>query len=243
MTKPPLSVIVAAHNEQGNIPILLEHFAKAHAKLPFELIIVNDGSTDNTEKVTKSELKKKRYSFVRLISYPKNKGYGGAIITGLKTAKADILAWTHADLQTDPLDVVSACRKFIQAPLEHKIIKGRRINRPLGPTLFTFFMSLIASLVFGRAIFDINAQPKLFDRRFYEKLTNPPIDFSLDLYLLVMAKKLGYSILTVPVRFGTRIHGQSKWAFSFHSRIKTIWRTIKYILGLKKDLSKQSGKS
>lgn len=237
MTKPPLSIVVACHNERDNIAPLLQRFDEAHKRLPFELIIVNDGSTDDTGEVVSSELKKPQYQFARLITYPKNKGYGGAIMTGLRAAKADLLAWTHADLQTDPLDCVKAYEAFSQSPLENKIVKGRRINRPLGPTLFTFLMSFIATTVFGRVLFDINAQPKLFGRDFYNKLSDPPTDFSLDLYLLVMAKKLGYSILTVPVRFGKRLHGESKWATTFSSRIKTIRRTVKYIFALRKQIS------
>lgn len=237
MTKPPLSIVVACHNEAENIAPLLSRFAEAHQALDFELIIVNDGSTDQTEQVVKRTLAEQNFGFARLISYPKNKGYGGAIMTGLREAKADLLAWTHADLQTDPLDVVKAYKVFVDSPIKHKIIKGRRIDRPLGPTLFTLFMSTIASIVFRKALFDINAQPKLFDRRFYEKLINPPTDFSLDLYLLVMAKRLGYATQIIPVRFTKRLHGQSKWAATFSSKIKTIRRTIKYIFVLRKQLS------
>ena len=140
-------------------------------------------------------------------------------------------------MQTDPMDVLVAYQRFQELNQPQAIIlKGRRINRRFGEWAFTLGMSCIASIILLTKLSDINAQPKLFHRSLLKKLTNPPTDFSLDLYLLTMAKKLGYRIETVPVNFGKRLHGESKWAFSFSSRYKTVLRTIKYIFALKRTL-------
>lgn len=228
-----LSIIVPCYNEAENASFILEKFRVIYRPNLFELIIVDDGSKDSTKKIFEEELLKPEYGFTRLISYQPNRGYGGAIITGLKNATGEILAWTHADLQTEPADVIKAYELFVSKNGK-RVVKGRRIKRKFGDWCLTTGMGIIASTVLGKKLLDINAQPKLFDRNFYNLMNNPPHDFSLDLYWLCLAQKNGYRILEVPVEFGKRIHGVSKSAPSFKGRLKTIWRTVKYIFNLRK---------
>ena len=227
----PLSIIVPCYNEAKNIPLILERLrAVANQEPGTEIIIVNNGSTDQSTAVLQD-------AGVSVVTVEKNIGYGHGIMTGLQAAQGEVLAWTHADMQTDPMDVLVAYQRFQELNQPQAIIlKGRRINRRFGEWAFTLGMSCIASIILLTKLSDINAQPKLFHRSLLKKLTNPPTDFSLDLYLLTMAKKLGYRIETVPVNFGKRLHGESKWAFSFSSRYKTVLRTIKYIFALKRTL-------
>ena len=98
-------------------------------------------------------------------------------------------------------------------------------------------MALLASLVLLMPLTDINAQPKLFHRSHLARLVRPPAGFQFDLYVLYTARRAGLKIDTVPVTFGRRAHGQSKWAFSFLSRYRTIWATIVYIFQLRFGLS------
>jgi glycosyltransferase involved in cell wall biosynthesis len=232
MNNARLSIVIPCYNESNNAPHILERFKFVHEKLPFELIIVDDGSKDGTKEVFELELLKPEYNFAQLISYHQNIGYGGALLTGLKEARGDILAWTHADLQTDPEDVVKAYELFISNGGK-RVVKGKRVKRKFSEWLLTAGMGIIASAVLGKRLFDVNAQPKLFDRGFYELMKNPPHDFSLDLYWLCLAKSRGYQILEVPVEFKKRLHGESKSAPDFKGRIKTIRRTLKYVFQLK----------
>ena len=71
-------------------------------------------------------------------------------------------------------------------------------------------MSLISSFALGRWLSDVNAQPKMFHRTLYKEMTLPPKDFSLDLYLLNLAKVKGYEIQSIPVSFNRRIYGEAK---------------------------------
>ena len=99
--------------------------------------------------------------------------------------------------------------------------------------MFTFVMGVLASVVLRLPLWDVNAQPKVFDREFFGLLTNPPDDFSLDLYWLWLAKKHGYTVLTIPVDFGQRQHGESKSAPNLKGKLKTSWKTVKYIFALR----------
>lgn len=234
----PLSIIVPCYNESKNIPFILEKFAQVVKQQPtIEVVLVNNGSTDDSAQVLQSLLTKPAWSFIQVVTVETNIGYGHGIMAGLQAAHGEVLAWTHADMQTDPVDVLTAYERFQQLHQPNQIIlKGSRINRRFGEWVFTLGMSWIASTVLLTRLSDINAQPKLFHCSLLSKLTNPPTDFSLDLYLLYIAKRLGYRIETVPVNFGKRLHGESKWAFSFLSRYKTVLRTIKYIFALKRAL-------
>ncbi len=233
-----LSIIVPCYNEEKNIPILLERFKEVFLDQDAELVIVDNGSLDNTKSVLKRELKKKEYGFVKVVSVKKNIGYGFGILSGLRAARGEIFGWTHADLQTDPADTIRGYKLLLEQKDPTRVfVKGGRRGRRLFDLLFTFGMQTIASIVLGKVLSDINAQPKIFHKLFFEKIEkNAPNDFSLDLYFMYMAKKNEVKIITFPVDFKKRIHGQSSWAFSFKSKYKTILRTIKYIFKLRRAL-------
>jgi glycosyltransferase involved in cell wall biosynthesis len=231
-----LSIVVPFHNEEKNIKLVLEEYRKLSKKADFQLVCVNDGSQDGSSAVFSKLLASGKYPFVTFvdISQKNHVGYGHAIMTGLRQATGEVLGWTHSDLQTDPADTLKAHQKFLEHQ-DHKIIfKGKRIKRTFGQTAFSYGMAAIASTILGTWLYEINAQPKIFHRSLLKKMKNPPTDFSLDLYLLHLAKKEGYIIKNIDVLFKKRQFGESKWAFSFRSKIKTIRRTIAYIFALQK---------
>ncbi|HEY5714764.1 MAG TPA: glycosyltransferase family 2 protein [Candidatus Gracilibacteria bacterium] len=235
MKHPKLSIVVPCYNEAQNIPIILNRFEKCLLNNDFELILVNDGSKDGSSAVFTAEMAARKHPQIRVVDYEKNKGYGGAIMTGLREAKGEYLSWTHADSQTDPMDIERGFEIFQYSKNPKKLfVKGTRVGRKLGDVLFTFGMSAIATVVLLKPLFDVNAQPKMFHRSFFERVEKKaPSDFSLDLYFLYLAKKFGLKVKSFPVLFLDRRFGESAWAFSFSSKFKTICRTIKYIFALR----------
>ena len=233
-----LSIVVPFHNEEGNVEAVLQGYRVFAGTVPFELICVNDGSRDGTKAVFRRLLRSGKYPFVRYINIPpeEHKGYGDAIMRGLEEARGEVVAWTHSDLQTDPADVFRAFEKFVAEKNNQIVVKGKRSGRRFGQFVFSLGMALLSSLVLQRIFYEINAQPKLFHRMFLSHLTDAPDDFSLDLYLLYQAKRNGYRITSIEVKFPDRIHGVSSWASSFKSRYQTVLRTIRYILALRKKL-------
>lgn len=226
-----LSIVVPFYNEEWNILILLNEFQTFASKYNFELIFVDDWSIDNTKNIF-NEIKS-NYNFLKVISYERNKWYWWAILTWLKESTWDILSWMHSDLQTDTKYIFDAYDKYIALNNDKILIKWNRKQRKLSQAIFSNTMWIICSLVFFKKLFEINAQPKVFHRNLYNLFNNPPTDFSLDLYLLVLAKKNGYTIENIDVNFIDRRYWVSKWNTTFKSRYKTILRTIKYIFKLK----------
>ena len=239
MTKDNLlSIIVPCYNEAENIPLIIKRFREVlERRTDIEVLLVNNGSKDKSAKVFESELDKVNDQRFRLINVQENKGYGFGIKTGLEAAKGNVLAWTHADMQTDPKDVVLAFDLYLANNNPMVFLKGKRRNRAFTEQFFTWGMQMLSSLALGVNLEDVNAQPKLFSRIFYEKylLLNAPDDFSLDLYALFWAKKSA-KILSIPVYFNQRKFGEAKGGGSFHTRIKLVKRTWAYIFELKRSL-------
>ena len=228
------SVVVPCYNEAENIPPLLERFAKALDRPDIELVLVNNGSSDGSAALLAAAAA--RYPFLQVATVEVNQGYGFGILAGLKAASGEFLGWTHADLQADPADIVKAAGLVDRAGGGNVYVKGLRRGRPLFDRVFTWGMSAFETLYLGRPLWDINAQPNLFPRSFYESWKAPPHDFSLDLYALYMARTAGLKLLRFDVNFPARLHGQSHWNTGLAAKWKFIKRTVDFSLGLKKGL-------
>lgn len=236
MNNIDLSIVVPCYNEEKNLPGLITAFAKAIGKRKVELVMVNNGSSDNSQQVL--EQLQSDNSFISIVTIDINEGYGHGILTGLRNAKADVLGWTHADLQTDPFDVIKAFDLLQQqANPETSYIKGDRKGRPAFDQFFTMGMSLFESLYLKTRLWDINAQPNIFHRSFFQQWQEiAPKDFSLDLFVLYQARILDISIVRFAVEFPERIHGTSSWNTSLSGKWKFIKRTFEFSLELKKGL-------
>jgi glycosyltransferase involved in cell wall biosynthesis len=238
-----LSIVLPCYNEAENLPALLRRYADVWESAPAELILVDNGSTDDTPAVLVRELADPALSFARVVRVPKNRGYGHGIYTGLQSARGEFVGFSHADQQCDAADVFAAYHKLrATADPTHVVIKGKRARRDLGAMVITHGMSVVASAVLGSRLSDINAQPKVFHRSHLDRLTQPPDGFPFDLYVLYQARQAGLRIDTVPVVFGKRGHGQSKWAFSLLSRWRTIWNMVKYIFHLRLQEGRRSAR-
>ena len=202
-----LSIIVPCYNESKNIPLILEKFSNVIKRDDVEVLLVNNGSKDNSQEI-------------------------------LNEAKGEFIGYTHADMQTDPADPLKALEIIeMQSHPEKCYVKGDRKKRPLFDQFFTIGMSLFETLYLGMKLWDINAQPNIFHRSFFKKIKGScPKDFSLDLYLLYMAKKYELNIIRFNVVFTERMHGKSSWNTGLVSKWKFIKRTFDFSVKLKKEL-------
>ena len=232
-----LSLIIPCFNEQDNLPLLFKRLLKIQTKFN-EIILVDNGSTDNTSLIIENFIKNND-SCIKIIKIKKNIGYGHGIMSGIRKSSGQIVAWTHADLQTDPQDVVDAYKYFASKKGDPNfILKGKRKKRKFFDNLFTSLMSIVSSIAFNIRLSDINAQPKMFSRNFIKYIDKAPNDFSLDLFILVKAIKMNYTILEYPVMFKNRNYGISKGGGSFVGKIKLTLRTLSYINKLRTTLKR-----
>ncbi len=228
-----LSIVVPCFNEAENIPLLLKRFGQAVRRGDVEVVLVDNGSTDQTPQVLEELLP--RYPFARSIRVPKNQGYGYGIVQGLGACRGVFIGWTHADLQTDPADVIRALRIIEKYQGNTRLfIKGRRRGRPIGDRFFTGGMGVFETIYLGSRLWDVNAQPNVFARTFFETWEQPPKDFALDLYAFYMARRQGLQVKRFPVVFAKRQHGTSHWNSGLRSRWKFIRRTVSFSRKLKR---------
>lgn len=234
-----MSLVIPCFNEAKNIRILLDRCAQVFTGDDCELILVNNGSSDESAKVFESLLP--RFPFARCVTVPMNRGYGYGIYQGLQAATGQVLAWTHADLQTDPGDAFMGLKLFENhSNPSNLFVKGRRYGRPASDVIFTIGMSLFETLLLRQRLWDINAQPTMFSRDFFAIWQNPPCDFSLDLFAYWQARNLSLDIQRIRVHFGRRVHGQSSWNVNWRGKKKFIERTFDYSFRLRKELDRHA---
>lgn len=230
MGSPSLSLVIPCFNEAANLPLLVDRCVEVFGgRDDVEVILVDNGSSDATEQIL-PELTAP-HPFVRFVRVNPNRGYGGGILAGLTAADGDILAWTHADMQTDPHDALVGLERFAKSEHPERLfVKGRRFGRPASDVLFTVGMAIFETALLRTPMWDINAQPTMFSRAFFETWDDPPSDFSLDLFAYWNAAQAGLEMARFPVLFGDRAHGSSTWNVDWKAKVKFIRRTVDYSL-------------
>ena len=200
-----LSLIIPCYNEEKNIKELFDQISKLENNFSIEVIIINNGSSDNSTEVIRAN--KEIVKNLKVIEVKKNIGFGHGVKQGINNATSDLICYTHGDLQVDLDNVCKAFNVYKSSNLEKKFVKGSRKNRSIIDTLFTILMSIINSILFRKIVHDIHAQPNLFQKSLIKNLDFLPDDMSLDLYMLLNAKINNYKISRFDVDVLKRKHG------------------------------------
>jgi glycosyltransferase involved in cell wall biosynthesis len=228
-----LSLVIPCYNEIRSLPSLVERCSTAFTRSDTEVVLVDNGSTDGSAGELLRLLEGKPN--LRTVLVEKNQGYGFGILSGLRAAEGRFLGWSHADLQTDPADAIRALEILERSSEPNRLfIKGKRYGRPVADVFFTVGMSLFESALLGTRFWDINAQPNIFSRQFFDSWDNPPHDFSLDLFAYHAARRAGLEVVRFPVAFENREHGTSHWNVNWAGKFKFIKRTVEFSLAMRR---------
>ncbi len=211
-----LSVIIPAYNESERIINSLTECLKVFNAfgLPFELIIVNDGSTDGTAKLIRCFAR--GHKQVKLVSYRRNKGKGHALRYAFKYATMDLVTFVDADLELHPEQLKGFIKLMNQTRADIVVGSKRHPDSELIYPWFRKFLSdgyyLFNRLLFNLPVKDSQAGLKLFKKKVLDKVFPKIIvkGYAFDLELLVVANKFGYRIVEAPInlkfaRFKNRI--------------------------------------
>lgn len=210
MSQTELSVIIPAYDEGEHLEGVISEMAEAFnaSGIYYEILIVNNGSRDNTgEIIQKLQAKDPRISHVGLAE---NQKYGGGILAGFKEARGAIIGWAHADGQADPEDIVRLYREMKAKGCE--ISKAVRVVRHESPwrkvqgrIWFTIFRTLFPS-----PYRDVNATPKLLTRRVAGILKFDSHDWFLDPELVIKAIRHHIPICEVETVWRSRKSGSTR---------------------------------
>lgn len=221
-----MSIVIPCYNEAENIPVILEEFSNVIGNRKIEVILVNNGSSDDTADVIRNQLKD--YAFVKTVYVPVNQGYGYGILKGLKVAEGDYLGWTHGDAQADQKDIIKAYDFLTRHAGDNDFyIKGIRKGRKTSEKIISFFMGAAVSIVFHTDMYEINAQPNIFSREFYQSWTDTPYDFSIEIFTLYQAKKQRKKVVRMSTAVRKRHAGSSSWNKGPADLVKLSLATIK----------------
>jgi dolichol-phosphate mannosyltransferase len=205
---PAVSVVVPVHNEADNIPVLVEEIAGALAdREPFEVIFVNDGSSDETETVLKMLASSRPW--LRQIKHSQSAGQSAAIRTGMRVARAPIAVTLDGDGQNDPAFIPQLIDALLAGGPKVGLAQGQR-NKRKGA--FKQFQSRIANGVRGSVLRDGTRDTgcglKAFHREVY--LALPYFD-ALHRFTPALVRREGYEIRYVDVLDRPRAHGTSHY--------------------------------
>lgn len=130
MSNPYVSVLIPAKNEAENLPTLLQEVRQALAGEDFEVIVVDDGSTDNTRAVLQ-DLQRDGYTQLRVLSHTRSLGQSTSVYHAAEAARGQWLATLDGDGQNDPADIpgMLAIVRAPGCPADLKLIAGHRVNR------------------------------------------------------------------------------------------------------------------
>mgnify|MGYP006088855139 FL=1 len=198
------SLVIPCYNEEKNLPILINKYKKFLINPKNELVLVNNGSVDDTEKFFKKLTKIKNIKICRV---KKNIGFGYGLKKGLLASSGKILIYSHADLEVNPNDIIKSIKLFEKNRYNKKIfIKGNRIkliknNWTYIDIFFSYGYTVLNLILFRKNIYDIHGMPVVFSKKLLKNLNYFPNEFSIDLALYVHALKNHYKVIRFPVNF------------------------------------------
>ena len=214
-----ISIVLPIFNEEQSIPLLLEKIEEIAIDYDFEIIAVNDGSTDQSWKVLKEITDQNKN--VKAINLMRNFGQTGAINAGIQASSKDILILIDSDLENDPADIPRLLEKLEEG---YDVVSGWRKERWKGNYLTRKLPSLMAnkliSSISGVRLHDYGCTLKAYRR---EVIKDVRLYGQMHRFIPVFCKWMGGEVTEIPVSYHPRQFGKSNYG---------IFRIYKVILDL-----------
>lgn len=207
---PEISVFFPTYNEEGNILRVVENVKSTLEKVAskWEIIIVDDGSIDNTPEIIKETTKSD--SGIRAITHPTNQGYGSSLRSGFYNAKYNWISFIDSDGQFDFSEIVNFIdtQKETGADLVIGYYKRRQVS--LSKRLTSKLWEYLVFTLFRLKVRDIDCGFKLISKKVIDEI--PQLESERGAFisseLLIKAKKRGFKIVEIPVTHYPRLRGE-----------------------------------
>jgi glycosyltransferase involved in cell wall biosynthesis len=241
---PPssLSVFFPAYNDSGTIASLVIRALQTASRLTpnYEVIVVNDGSTDSTDQILKALAQV--YPALRIVTHPVNCGYGGALRSGFAAASKDIIFYTDGDAQYDPGEMELLWQQMGPAV---DLVNGYKISRsdPWHRIFIGRFYHHVVKTLFGLTIRDVDCDFRMMRRTIFSRVR---LEKNSGVICLEMMKKIqdaGFTIVEVPVHHYHRAYGRSQF-FNFPRIYRTGVDVAKlwYALVIRRDEGREAAR-
>jgi dolichol-phosphate mannosyltransferase len=240
---PLLSIVVPAYNEGAFIGTLLERILAVpceDAGFEKEILVVNDGSKDNTEEVVRS-FSQVRFSKVRCFNQVPNQGKGKAVQRGIREATGDYILIQDADLEYDPRDYLALRQGLKDADVVYgsrtlgqwkerrgwTLFPGKHPAQGVGPWVAGVLLTLWTALIYQRWITDTLTAYKLYPAPVVKSMTLRTSGFETDHEITAKLIRQGLRIREVPVRYYPRSKEEGKKIKASDGLI-AVWTLLKY---------------
>lgn len=225
MSEKHLTLVMPAHNEGPSVAASVQRLRSTLREIEFKLVLVDDGSTDDTAEICKSLLDRD----TELISYKKNRGKGHALKLGLLRSNTEFTAYIDSDLDLHPNGILTGLielttNKDLTLVGGSKFHEKSEVNYPRLRRLFSFFYRGLVWLLFRLPIRDTQVGLKVFRTEGVlpqlRKVTSQ--GWAFDLELLARLHKSGHKMLEIPVR----LDFQFSSSVGIRSGIRAIFDTL-----------------
>ena len=221
-----ISAVFPAYNDGGTIASMIAAawIALHQVTEDYEIIVVNDGSTDYTS-IMLEEIAT-RYPKLRVITHSSNQGYGAALRTGFSAATKDWIFYTDGDSQYNPLelvDLVGALRDGVDVVNGYKLTRNDSLIRIMIGRAYHYFVKFL----FGIRIRDVDCDFRLIPRRILEEIELKSVSGAICLELVKKIEDAGYVFAEIPVNHYSRKYGVSQFFVPWR-----IIRTLYQLAGL-----------
>lgn len=210
---PQVSIVIPVYNEEGSLRELVSGIEQAMNAYDFELIFVDDGSSDGSVAILE-EIHKANPERVCLLEHRSNFGKSLALATGMEAVRGEIMITLDADLQNDPKDLPRFYEEVLNGA---DLVMGWRINRndPLEKTMPSKLYNWVTSKISGLTIHDFNCGFKACRKELLKEL---PFYGDMHRYIPVIAHRKGYQVKEIEVEHHPRRFGVSKYGWERYLR-------------------------
>lgn len=231
-----LSIIIPAYNEEKTIGLVLQKLKNLNLNgIKKEIIVVDDGSTDNTTGIVKE--KKKNDKDLILIEKKINGGKGTAVLEGIKKSKGEVILIQDADLEYNPEDIPKLLKPIKNK--SHHVVYGTRLRtnfkirgKDKTPLPFHFignkFLSLMTSILYGEKITDMETGYKVFTRKSIDGIILESRSFDFEPEITAKILKKGIKIHEIDIKIKPRSYEEGKKIRPINDGLIALWTLIKY---------------
>lgn len=225
-------MFLPSHNEEGNVERVVRGFLKELPRFAddYEVIVVNDGSRDRTREI--AEKMAAEDTHVRVVNHEVNRGYGGAVISGIRAARMPWVLLADGDGQFDPADI----GKLIPFAADHDVVAGRRAHRadPLMRRINGQAWTTLVRVMLGITISDIDCGFKLFRREFLDAIVLRAHGAMISTELMARVAGRGARVAEVDVSHLPRLSGEQSGA-----NMRVVMRAFKELFQLYRELKSE----